>query len=430
MSSILRVVIFNILLLFCAFSPAFDDYGYAEDSKRVNPKDDLSLGGNSVAERSRPSYSPDGLYLYNFHVLPSFTSGLHYDSNVYADNTAQADWYFKNIIDLTVRSDWGRNLLEINLSLDDYRYLEHGSESRTDIKSLINTRFDIAQDIQWHNTFSYKKIHEKPEDTDSMGVRIDKPVSQRSLGVNTSLDYYRGSSGKSRFTADIQTHDYRDAVSVDGLILDQDYRDHTSYKIGTDHILIVSPGYGFLTGIEGNIKRYQNAAGAQQRNSRGYKIYAGLQFGFTDIVSANFSIGQQYQDFEDPSVSDVYDTYLYASMLWNPTRLMSVNISMERKISDASTLNAIGKIDTLMTASLDYEILRNVIGSLKADYLLEEYQGLPRTDRNFSTSFNLKYLLDKNYSLDAYVQFKQRNSDDDNFDFEKTAIGSNIKISF
>ncbi len=424
-------IIGGLLLLFCS-DQTYGQGVYGNEGKKHQPYQksvETSAEKFSVPKRGRPEFSPLGLRYRSFIILPFLTSGLNFDNNIYSSKNIRSDFIVRNEAGINIRSDWSRHLLNLHLSADDYRYLEYYSENRTDVRMEIDNRLDFTSDWSFSNNATILRGHENREQAENLPGITAEPTAYTFIALSSALTH-NNSFGKSRIKGSIKSYDYHDVSAVAGGYVEQDHRDSIEYQLAVHQSYNLNSGYEIFGELTGDMRNFRNIAGYADRDASGYRINTGLRFEVTEVMAGSIGIGKQVRNFSNADIEDVSAVTLYASLLWNPTRLMTINMSLKREISDTQYLNASGKILTKFSAEFNYEILRNVIGSLKADYLLEEYRGISRDDESWSAEINLEYLINNKYSLDGYVRYKGRNSNLDNLDFDKTVIGTNIKIKF
>ena len=98
-----------------------------------------------------------------------------------------------------------------------------------------------------------------------------------------------------------------------------------------------------------------------------------------------------------------------------------------RTIEETTSTGASGYFRTDFDASVDHELLRNLILSARAGAGLQEYEGIDREDELVRFGLSGKYLLSRNFYISLGYEFTQRESDVAGEDYDKNVVMLRLK---
>jgi hypothetical protein len=319
-------------------------------------------------------------------------------------------------------------MLDFKLGVSDYRYITFTKENHTDYFGEGNWRLDVSRDFNIAGGFSAARLHEARGSSDSPASADEPtPYNKYDASISFNKQFNRLSV---QLGGAVQHLDYQDVDAVGGGTIDQDLRDGTIYTGVLKKSYEFSPGYRVFGLIEGNKRLFKGSATTTDRDSKGIEGRTGVEFEISRVMAGEFSLGYLYQDYESASFKDVRGLAAKGALLWNPTQLMTITLNGERRVSETSYSTASSHLDTIVSAQLDYEIMRNLIGSPFVSYTLEDYQGVSREDRTVNTGLSLDYFINRNFSVGATYTFVKKDSNIDTIDYDKNQVGGWVKLQF
>ncbi len=384
----------------------------------------------SVIRRPRRDYDPVGARGHGFIFYPYASAELLFDDNIFASETKQDDLIWKSSAGVNAESDWGRHFLGFELAVEDYRHRDEQSEDHTNVAGSVKGRYDIYHDTALYGKFSITNAHENRGASSALSSTVAaKPTEYLAVKAGSYLEKTIGRS-TIQVSGSIEHFNYDDVAAVGGGTLDQDSRDGNIYKGGLRKSYNFSPGYNAFGMVEFNSRDFRGGGGTPNRDSDGIEARAGLEFEATRVIAAEFSVGYLHQDYDNNAFSDVDSIAFKSALVWNPTQLMTVNFDASRVVSETTVTNASGRLDTVVNAQIDYEILRNVIGSVKGGYMMEDYQGVAREDETVTAGISVDYLVNRRMRTKLYYTHQNRDSNTATFDYEKNIFGGALKVQF
>lgn len=391
--------------------------------------EDTTVAGAAVVGRSRPEYDPVGARIGSFFLYPFATTGLFYDDNVLSvDVGEQGDTVSNSTAGLLIQSDWNRHLYQIELGVSNFTYFDLTEENHTDFYVNTKGRLDVTRDFNIGTASSAARLSEERGASDSPTAAAE-PTEYTKLESSVSFNkqFNRVSV---QVGGAIQDLDYDDVNAIGGGVIDQDIRDGQIYTAIFRSAYEFSPGYRAFGLVEGNWRDFGALTAATNRDSEGIEARAGLEFEITRLMAGEVSIGYLRQDYDSTAFQSTDGLAAKASLLWNPTMLMSVTFSGERRVSETTFSGASGHLDTLASIRVDYELLRNLILSPSVGYVEEDYQGVARTDETVTAGVALEYLINRRFSAKAYYVFTSKDSSISTFNYDKNKVGGSVKVQF
>ena len=385
----------------------------------------------AVYNRSRPQYDPLGIRLEGFMFYPYASLSWVHDDNVLSSvsSAEQDDNILKTKAGFHATSDWGRHMFGFGFEIEDSRYDNLSSEDHTNIKGDIKGRLDIYHDLSASASFSLAKLHEGRGSSDAPSGTAQEPTPYNYYNAQFYIDK-KFSNSKLQIGGSIQNYDYEDVPQQGGGVIDQDTRDGYVYTAVLKKLYNFSPGYSFFGIVDANFRDFESTATTTNRDSSGLEVRAGIEFEVTRLMAGEFSLGYLHQDYDNTSLSDIEDLAFKVALLWNPTQLMTVNLNATRVVSETTVAGASGHLDTTLSAKVDYEILRNLIGSPYVSYVLQDFEGTSREDEQITAGLSIEYLINRRLRAKSYYSYTNKDSSDSTFDYDKNTFGGEIKLQF
>jgi hypothetical protein len=364
-----------------------------------------------VADR----YEGTGARLGSFWFLPTLDAGLFYDSNIYAtsgNETGSLGSYIAPRLEL--ESNWGRHALNLMLAADQFLYFDDSSINRTNVYASIDGQVDITRDFVFKAGASgglyeqeignFNTVYDAAEPTRHTAFtgwsRFEKSFNRIVVSVGGSFDGMH----------------YDDVESLEGINIDQSFRD--GHVIAGDGRISyqVSEGSRVFADFSYN---WQDYTGGMD-DSDGWQALAGVEFDITHLLRGELGIGYMEQYFQTGGTEGGIS--YHAGLTWNPTPLMTVNLSADRAVESSAYADGSGVITDSATLTVDYEVLRGVVLSPSAAIQTGDYVGADYGDEmTYDLGLKLDYVMNRFVTLGAgyvysYTDFEDPPPGVDNWD--------------
>jgi hypothetical protein len=399
--------------------PQLDD---PQTTERPAPED------TPVRTRQHPGYEPVGIRSGPWMINPALTSGLLYDSNVFASNTNRRS-DIAAIVEpsLRVRSMWDRHGLDLKLGAQSTLYKENSSLDQTNYGVRGNGWFDVARDTMVLTSFQASHLNEgvgtlaapanavkpTPYDLFSGDVTVRKQFNRWAASLGVGVDSY----------------DFGSTRALDGSIIRQDARDGQIYALHGRTDYAFSPGLGWYASTEYNIRDLRGTP-TQSLSSQGLRALTGLNVELTRLITGEFGVGYVQQRFEDRAIGTIEGPAYSAMLTWRPTRLIDVSFKAEQIVTQTSDTSATGVLANNFQLGVDYELLRNVVVSVAGSYEQDKFHGQPRNDQVSTVDSRIKYLPNRFGTISVFHRFTERDSNVSTFSYQKHLVGFNATGHF
>jgi hypothetical protein len=375
----------------------------AASAQAMDPQTQRNVG---VLDRPRPDYDAAGMRSGAFVILPRLTTTVDFDDNIYAGSTQKtSDTVVLIQPEVTVRSDWSRNMIEGYARAAFSEYASHSSENTTEFEVRGNGRFDIADDSNLNGGARYARLME-PRYLSTTTQNVRHPVRYDLSGLN-----FGGvqTFNRLRLVGDVKLMDYSYDNAQNTLgqsVLEQD-RDRTEWFESGRVEYAYSPDTALFVAGSLNQRSYRLKPPASlfNRDSNGFDLAAGARLDLSHLARGEFQLGYLSQDYDSNLFHSVNGVSMHGKVDFFATPLTTVTVSADRAVGDAADPRASGYLTTDVGAEVDHELRRNIILTAKVSYGRDEYKGIQRTDDRWNARIGATYLLNRNVGVSIHYDY-------------------------
>lgn len=370
------------------------------------------LRNDSVLNRARPDYDPDGMRLGSFNLYPSLGVGYAYDSNVRrTDTAAQSDSLFTVTPRVSISSDWTRHMLRAFAAATRYQYVNLDSERRTAWTMGTQGRLDLISGSSIDATATYLSTFEARTSQEQLNAA--RPTPFQKTDVNLVFSYNPSSFGV-RFGGAFERYAFDPTqltVAAGGGLLNNIDRNRETYTAFMVGLYEFSPGYGAFVRPSYSKRTYDVKDGrAAGRDANVYQINGGLSLLLTEFITGEAYLGYLHHDFSGANFSSLTGLNYGANINWYPSTLLTLHLNASRTPSATVLGGASSRDDRRFEVGADYEVLLNVILQGGAAYTDTRFVGITRQDEDINVYGGVRYLINSNFSADANFVRSVRNS--------------------
>ena len=381
----------------------------------------------TVTDRARPELDPLGVRAGGFIIFPNASITESFDDNIFSGDTSTVDDFITNIVpEIVVKSDWQSHEIKMFGSADIAFHADRSNENYEDFNLGAEARLNVLRDVQVSAGLVYADLHESrgsPDDVDG-----NEPTglerSNATLGFAARTNRLSLSVG-----GELTRFDYDDATSAAGAVIDNDDRDRDRYD------LVVRGGYEIAPEYEGFVRvglsttDYNDAVDSDgvNRDSDGVEIVAGARIDVTGVVFGDVFAGYLTRDYDDSVLATIDGVTAGVDMTWNVTKLTTLGFGVARTIAETTQTGASGYFQSNFDASVDHELLRNLILGARASLSYQDYEGIDRDDEVANFAVSGKYLLSRNFYISLGYDYSQRESDAAGADYDKNVVMLRLK---
>ena len=362
----------------------------------------------SVRQRPRPDYEATGQKAGGFTLYPRVTVDLEHNDNIYAVATGKTDdnvWRVKP--ELAVRSDWSRHALGFFAGGNVIRYADNGSEDTEEYTVSANGRLDVARGSNISASTQYQRLTE-PRTAITAGSpagATPKPV-QYDLVTSSLVGVKEFNRLRVTGRLDDKDFNYKDQGSP---LFNQNTRDRNEFSYGAKAEYAVSPDTAVYLSAVGNKKDY-DLSGPTDRSSDGYVVGVGANFDVSELVRGDLQVGYMKQSYDLAAFKDIDGFNAVGRLEWFPTQLTTVGFNGSRTIEESVAPGSPGFVSNNIGASIDHELLRNVLLSASYTHGKDNYEQIDRDDKRDNFSATATYLLNRRVGLFLTYNYLKQDS--------------------
>jgi hypothetical protein len=261
--------------------------------------------------------------------------------------------------------------------------------------------------------FAVNRLHE-PRTSPSSPGNAAEPVKYTTYTGNLGVSQ-TGTRVGYEVDGVVTRSEYEAPPAVGGGFIAQDDRNVTGYESALRLSYEFMPDMQVFVRGSGNRQEFDHAAGngIPIRNSNGYRIDVGGRFDLTGVTYAEFYVGYLKQYFQASQFGTIGGIDFGSSLVWNFSTLDTFKLGTTRIVNNANAevvgiATSPGYLATIETASLDHELLRNVLLNINVSYETDDWKGINRTDNVPGAGVGVKYLLNRNVYVGLTYNFSRR----------------------
>ncbi|WP_108820414.1 outer membrane beta-barrel protein [Pseudovibrio sp. Alg231-02] len=388
----------------------------------------LLQNGGGYSLRSHPEYNAQGIRHANWVFMPSLTSGLSFDSNLYKTRDHQESSMVGVFAPaLAINSDMSRHRIHFGLSGQRKQVFSNSDASTLSGRASAGAQLEVLKDFALDLGTSIESRQYGLGDADGPsdakhGVRRDAySASARVSKVFNRLRFIGGGS--------VNHYNYHDVEAKDGGTIDQDARDGTRYNLLGKINYAFSPGFSAFVSAEFDARDWK-ATGAENRDSNGFEFLTGLELDKRGNLHGAAGIGYLRQDYDLGSRGDISTYSFNVDVQWMPSPLLVVNFDGRQAVEESSLDGYVSKLTSTAKVSMDYELRRNFVISPIFSFKREDFAGTSRSDDTLRARLETKHLINRNLKFGAYYDFERLKSTEAASSYSRHLIGINARVEY
>jgi hypothetical protein len=326
--------------------------------------------GVEVLTRPRPLYEAEGVREGDFLIRPSLDESFGYNSNLLGTENALGSAFIDTNPAIDIASDWARDRVGLSASLNNIVDLNAPSQSHTDGSIGVGGSYTIGEGDA---SLGYTHLSEHENGTDIGAIASATPI-----GYN--VDDVRGEVttviGPLSVTPNVDVADFRYGdATLGSASVSESYQDRLittggvtgRYDNGAEGLLLV------LQGVDSHYTNEQ--PGQPSFDSRSLVALAGFDTESNEEVwRLRLLAGLEYRSFAASQFSDRLEPIVEASVIWTPSRMLTLTGTLTRTVEEPQSQGTDGYIYSIARLVADYEWRRNIllqgrVGYQEADFL-------------------------------------------------------------
>lgn len=313
--------------------------------------------GVTVTTRERPATDPLGVRAGAFTIRPQLGVATGYTSNALFSKGGGGSVLVQTTGQLAVNSNWSRDPFGALVTFEDNRILSASRQSTTNWTVSLAQGIDIGRD-RLTISATHLALHQTARDLNS--PRLDAPGA---YSVDNIRLVYAANRGPFYLEPQLQYTAYRYAdVTNAGTRVAQGFRDRDVL----DAQLTAKFGYALLRDIavvlRGASIAYLHAQpGLAKPDASTVAMLAGIDHASSAVWRYRLLVGVQARQSAAPQVKNRVAPVAEASVIWMPSGLTTVGLSLTRGLQDSAGEFAASYAYTEARLSVDHELTREVL---------------------------------------------------------------------
>lgn len=411
--------------------PATAPVPYGPPNPLVRSLDPDIRRGVTITSRPRPEYDPPGIRYGGMVVRPTLQVDGMYDDNILASAVQKEfDWIALTTAGAEVASDWSRHEIRLSGQVDDRRYARFDSQDSTAWRLNAQGRYDISRFQAVDARLSAARIYIPRDDSEDIAsvqpVAVDERLASLGYAVRENRLGVRlaGLYQSLRFLP-------AEVVSSTGAVVpaSQAYRNRDMWLGSVGLSYVIAPLRSAVLIARLNQRDYVDQAanagtpgGPYNRSSSGYEVLAGLDSDYNGIFSFRLLVGWMEQFYQDDRLPSPSVPTFDVALVWNPTTLTTVRALANRMVTESIRTDTSSIVRTNIGASVDHELLRNVLLNGALGYKIEAYQGSGQTNRTIVGQVGATWMLNRNLRLGASYTYQNGDGNQTNSEYDRNVF--------
>lgn len=391
--------------------------------------------GIGVADRPRPELQPVGGRIGSFLIYPEFTGSLEADDNVFASSTDKhSDVIGVAEPSVSVKSLWRQHSLQGSGYFRRTQFASNSTETVDEYGGEFTARYDIDGTDNVRMQANARHEAERRYNLSSEATAVT-PLVYDEVGGTLSVTKQFGQI-RIEASGAIRSLNYANNVTRAGLFIDARIRNSTVSN-GIVSIKYVSKS-AVNAFFRGQIDKRSFPFGPGKpgfdpqtnldRDSFGGKIEGGLSVELKGRLYGNVRLGYLLQDYVDPRLRDVSSFSYGADLLWNPSRLTSVRLAIDRAVSPVTSTRDAGLFRTRYSLVASHELRRNLILTASGEYSTIAPIGPSASSRETELGAGIEYVANRLVSAQVGFIHRARSGNENRLHYSANRAIASIRI--
>lgn len=371
-----------------------------------------TYAGETVTQRVRPEVYPIGLHFDDYFWFPRGELDEAYNSNIFAIPSPTGDLITTFAPSFDLLSSFPRNSLNLHggAALQDYAL--HSSQNTASGFGSVDGRLNINATSSFVGSGEVAHLYQPRTSPNSPGNAAE-PVTYNNYTANLG---YAQTGLRLGYEADlgVQSAKYNPVPAIGGGILPEDVQNVTNYEASLRVSYEIIPDYEGYIRTSGTLYDYQHIPpGSITSNSTVYRADLGLRVLPRHIIYGDVYFGYLRQVFTASALPSTSTPDGGGRLIWNVTRLTTLTFDGIRSFQTSNPsvgFTGAGYLSTVLTATVDHELWRDLLFSANAAHENDAFQGISRNDDIITGVVGFKYLLNRNLYFGLSYTYQQRAS--------------------
>jgi hypothetical protein len=352
-------------------------------------------------------FDPLGVRVGSFIFNPAVELTAGYDSNPPRVSPAKGSAEFLVAPELTVRSDWERHALGVDIHGSYLWYGENFSSvpgsptslDRPGLDSRIFGRIDATKNDHIIVESRLLLSTDNPGSPNIQAGLVRLPIVTTLGGTLGYTHDFNRFEIAAKATVDRSV--WQDSTLTDGTTSSNDDRNFNQYGGVLRGSYELLPGVApFIEGdIDTRVHDLKIDRTGADRDSVGETVKVGTSFRLTGKLTGEVSIGETDRRYQDWTLPDIKGPVFDGSLLYAATALTTVKLTAATATGELIVAGASGVLRRDFGAEVDHDFRRWLTGAVRFGYGADTYFGLDRFDNRYLAAVSLVYKLTREVAI-------------------------------
>lgn len=364
-------------------------------------------------------------------LLPALHTELRYDDNIFESANDERDSMIAVLApSLAAQLDLGNTLFELGYSAESASYFDSEDDDYIDhnVQAQANIQFSLRNNITLRASFAAEHEDRGSGLTEGFDPRLaldlNEPDEYDQTDANVRYTYgAQGATGRLLFEAayrDLQYQNHRSRTQ---------FRDREDTSLSATFYYRLRPKTSLLVQARATALDYASVQPLQTTlDSDHYRYLVGAEWDRSEQFSGAIKLGYQQKKFNSASRDDFSAPSWEADLTWSPRSYTHFNLKTERSSEET---NGGGDFIDVQRISTDWthewnDRVQSIVGIAYVD---EEYENFDRDEQVTEFSGNFAYQLKRWIALEFGTRYRDRSSNIDLLNFNRSIVSVGIDIT-
>ena len=361
-------------------------------------------------------YEHLGWRLGNFILYSQIEISGGWDSNVFYEPSARADWLAAINSETRLVSDWDNHALELRMRhAGDFHRDFPGQDDAARIYELRG-RLDVRRSTKIEATIGRDTTREEANAIDAApnaGSRRDVTTDRATVSANHSFN---------RLSLDLRGAFRNTTYDDPAMTPSRDFEQRTITGRASWSFRPTLAAFGEL-GYDHRDRAAAPASDGLSRSSDGERVRVGLSLGQTGaILRGEASIGYGRQRPDSTALPDVHAFLIDANLAWRITPLTALLFTAETTIDETSVAGASAAVNRRLGVGIRHAFRRHLIGEAGLTYGVQDYRGGALDETSIEFRSRVEYAVNRHVALFSEARHTRFDSTAVNRDYDATSV--------
>lgn len=384
-------------------------------------------GRVGVLDRKRPIFDAMPIRIPGFDLFVEPRVSVTGDTNVLRRSGGSADVYAEPGARVEARSTWSQHSLKVTADGVKRVHATFTNEDFWTATAAVVGRLDVTSHLQLTGEVrGGRDVDQRGNVGTVSGTR--SPVSFDFLDLTASARYQTG-----RFAFDgtvrYQDRDFLDSISLAGDPIDMQFRSASRRLFIGGVSYRVSPDLSLATSLRYDTLGYSVSTG-RNRDSDGLRALVGVQGDLTRLLRGHVLVGVITRNYADSSLDSTQNLTYDVELDWLVTDLSTIQLSATRDVLNSSNRATPVELRTTLAASIDHELLRNLIVTATAQHFEAAYANIGPKDSSDMLVLSARWLVNPRLEINGRVVTQQRRAAPalNAFDYDSARLTLGVRV--